>query len=75
MDLESILLVQKLVSQSTSYCAFYSIAVLESQNLLNLEGNYSLTARFLPNPLVQSNLTFQARISGIDFTKTTIGWY
>lgn len=52
MDLESILLVQKLVSQSTSYCAFYSIAVLESQNLLNLEGNYSLTAKFLPNPIV-----------------------
>lgn len=47
--------------------------MLESSDQLNTEGNYTLTATFLNT--ISTNLTFQARISGIDFTKTTIGWY
>jgi hypothetical protein len=73
LDVESISLVQKTIIQSTSYCTFYSIAMLESSDQLNTEGNYTLTAIFLNT--ISTNLTFQARISGIDFTKTTIGWY
>ena len=73
LDVESISLVQKTIIQSTSYCTFYSIAMLESSDQLNTEGNYTLTATFLNT--ISTNLTFQARISGIDFTKTTIGWY
>lgn len=76
LDIESISLVQKVVSQSTSYCTYYSIAVLESHDALNSEGNFSLSTSFmLTNPPLQANFTFQARVSGIDFTKTTIGWY
>ena len=74
IDLDYISLVQKIVSQSTSYCTFYSVAVLESSDQLNTQGNYSLTATFVPSG-IRSNFTFEAKISGIDFTKTTVGWY
>ena len=73
LDVERINLVQKSVIQSTSYCTFYSIALLESSDQLISEGNYTLTATF--QNVISTNLTFQGRISGIDFTKTTIGWY
>ena len=67
-------LVQQIVSEPTSYCTYYSVAVLESLDQLNVQGNYSLTATFLPTGL-SANVSFQALVSGIDFSKTTIGWY
>ena len=73
IDVESITLVKKIISQSTSYCTYYSVAVFESTTQLNSEGTYLLISSFQNQ--IFSNFTFQAKISGIDFSQTTIEWY
>ena len=74
VERDSLQMVQKVVSSQTSYCTYYSIAVLESQDQLNQEGFYAITVTYMPS-INSTNVTFQALIPGIDFTKTTIGWY
>lgn len=58
IDIPQITLVKNIVKQPTSYCTYYSNAVLESSNQLNSPGNYTLIATFMDK--VVSNITFQA---------------
>ena len=73
IDVPSITLVNSVVSLTTSYCTYYAIAGLETSHSLDKAGNYTLIATFMGR--ASANITFQAKIQGIDFSKTTIGWY